>query len=404
MSLHPSQAAFLDSNATLRGFVGGRGAGKSFVGAYDLLRRAQPGSLYMVVAPTYPMLKDATFRTFCEIGRKLRFIKDVYHGDLRVVLGNGAEVLFRSADNPERLRGPNLSGVWLDEASLIDRAAYDIVLACLREHGEMGWLSATFTPAGQNHWTYDVFGKNTDGAALFHSTTYDNPFLPANFYATVKDQYSPIRARQELGGEFVNIEGAEWPAEWFEPRIWFDEWPKNGLKVITLDPSKGRGDKWGDYSAFITLWYADGIMYVDADMANDRNLSTLIEMGVDMHGRWKPDAFGCESVLFQELILENMVKLSEQRGIPFNGWGIETQGVPKEVRIRRLTPFLSRNQIRFKGGSPGAELLVRQLMEFPNGDHDDGPDALEMAVRLVENLSGGTITEVVSNLSDRRGQ
>jgi predicted phage terminase large subunit-like protein len=350
------------------------------------------------------MLKDATFRTFCEIGRKLRFIKDVYHGDLRVVLGNGAEVLFRSADNPERLRGPNLSGVWLDEASLIDRAAYDIVLACLREHGEMGWLSATFTPAGQNHWTYDVFGKNTDGAALFHSTTYDNPFLPANFYATVKDQYSPIRARQELGGEFVNIEGAEWPAEWFEPRIWFDEWPKNGLKVITLDPSKGRGDKWGDYSAFITLWYADGIMYVDADMANDRNLSTLIEMGVDMHGRWKPDAFGCESVLFQELILENMVKLSEQRGIPFNGWGIETQGVPKEVRIRRLTPFLSRNQIRFKGGSPGAELLVRQLMEFPNGDHDDGPDALEMAVRLVENLSGGTITEVVSNLSDRRGQ
>jgi predicted phage terminase large subunit-like protein len=291
----------------------------------------------------------------------------------------------------------------MDEASLIDRAAYDIVLACLREAGEMGWLSATFTPAGMNHWTYDVFGKNTDGAELFHAATLDNPFLPGNFYQTIKDQYAPMRARQELGGEFVNVEGAEWPAEWFGPSIWFDEWPTVGLQVVALDPSKGRGDKWGDYSAFVRLRYCDGVMYVDADMANDRNLATLIEMAVDMQWRLKADAFGCESVLFQELILQNMVALSEQRGVPFAGWGIETQGVSKDVRIRRLTPYLARGAMRFKGGSPGAELLVRQLMEFPNGDHDDGPDALEMAVRLVENLAGGTITEAVSNLSDRRG-
>jgi hypothetical protein len=37
---------------------------------------------------------------------------------------------------------------------------------------------------------------------------------------------------------------------------------------------------------------------------------------------------------------------------------------------------------RFKGGSPGARLLIEQLRDFPCGDHDDGPDALEMAVRL----------------------
>jgi hypothetical protein len=38
--------------------------------------------------------------------------------------------------------------------------------------------------------------------------------------------------------------------------------------------------------------------------------------------------------------------------------------------------------LRFKRDSAGARLLVRQLRDFPNGDHDDGPDALEMAVRL----------------------
>jgi hypothetical protein len=33
--------------------------------------------------------------------------------------------------------------------------------------------------------------------------------------------------------------------------------------------------------------------------------------------------------------------------------------------------------------------LVQQLQEFPVAEHDDGPDALEMAVRLAEELFSG---------------
>jgi predicted phage terminase large subunit-like protein len=60
--------------------------------------------------------------------------------------------------------------------------------------------------------------------------------------------------------------------------------------------------------------------------------------------------------------------------------------VNKLVRIRRLTPLLSHGNIRFKGGSRGARLMVEQLRDFPNGDHDDGADALEMASRLAGQL------------------
>jgi predicted phage terminase large subunit-like protein len=62
-------------------------------------------------------------------------------------------------------------------------------------------------------------------------------------------------------------------------------------------------------------------------------------------------------------------------------WTLNNQ-VNKQVRIRRLTQYLGQKQIRFKANSPGARLLVNQLREFPLGDHDDGPDALEMAIRL----------------------
>ena len=60
--LHPAQKAFLDSDATFRAFCGGIGSGKTWAGAYDLIRRAKPGRLYLVIAPTYAMLSDATFR------------------------------------------------------------------------------------------------------------------------------------------------------------------------------------------------------------------------------------------------------------------------------------------------------------------------------------------------------
>jgi hypothetical protein len=34
---------------------------------------------------------------------------------------------------------------------------------------------------------------------------------------------------------------------------------------------------------------------------------------------------------------------------------------------------------------------VQQLMDFPVGDHDDGPDALEMALRTMIELWNGRV-------------
>ena len=63
--------------------------------------------------------------------------------------------------------------------------------------------------------------------------------------------------------------------------------------------------------------------------------------------------------------------------------------VNKQVRIRRLGPYLAQRRLRFLQGSPGTQLLVDQLRDFPLGTHDDGPDALEMALRLAEEHHSG---------------
>lgn len=198
----------------------------SFVGSYDLLRRAKPKRLYMVVAPTYRILKDASFRTFIDNCRKFNFVRHINHSDLRVELGNGAEVLFRSAENPDSLRGPNLSGCWVDEAQDVVEEAYDIMIACLREAGEQGWVGTTFTPKGKQHWTYKLFGKNEEkqeagdpthnpDVALYRAKTRDNPFLPATFEGTLRGKYTSERSRQELEGVFLDTGGKMFNRGWF---------------------------------------------------------------------------------------------------------------------------------------------------------------------------------------------
>jgi predicted phage terminase large subunit-like protein len=98
--------------------------------------------------------------------------------------------------------------------------------------------------------------------------------------------------------------------------------------------------------------------------------------------------FAVEANQFQELLVADFDRATENRGgVPFPIYPVNNM-VNKEVRIRRLGSYLSRGLIRFKGSSPGAELLVQQLREFPEGDHDDGPDALEMAIRLAAETQG----------------
>lgn len=409
IQLHPAQARFSRSKALYRGFVGGRGSGKSWVGAYDLIRRVRPGRLYLVGAPTYGMLSDSTFRTFMELARELGRVEPgslrLSPPSCRLLAPRGqesAEIIFRSAEDPERFRGPNLSGAWLDEASLMDQAAYDIAIACLRQGGEVGWLSATFTPKGIGHWTFDVFGQRRENTELFHATTADNPFLPAEFEQAIRGQYgegSQI-AWQELGGKFVSLHGTEWPS-WYFDGIWFDEWPENlGLKGLALDPSKGQASKdkiadprkgrQPDDSAFV--WGGldqEGILYVDADLDCRRDTSKIVEDGLAILKRFRPDGFIGEANSFQELLLHEFIRRARERQIELAGPYAAVNTLPKVVRIRKLGPRLAKKEIRFKRGSKGTERLVRQLQDFPLGEKDDGPDALEMLVRLLLYLLRG---------------
>ncbi len=186
---------------------------------------------------------------------------------------------------------------------------------------------------------------------------------------------------------------AEWPASCFGDWIWVqpEKWPREfDLRVVCVDPSKGKGDKQGDYSAIVFLGVGkDKLYYVDA-ILDHIVLDQLVRKTLLFCEQKKPDFVGIEAEQFQELLVHEFERqCGEDYDLRWSIWKMMSRGFSKIARIRRLSQYVLNRELRFKADSPGCRLLVDQLMDFPLGDHDDGPDALEMCFRLPLEMEEG---------------
>jgi len=209
---------------------------------------------------------------------------------------------------------------------------------------------------------YDLmFQRASEGHQSFESEKQNNPIDPS------KCEWAPN-----------NFEGDD---------IYFDEWPEDTIvKVMALDPSKGKKDKSGDYQAHIQLAVdSKGILYVDADLKH-QPIKEMVAAYVETGRLFRPDVAVCEMEQFQELLLPEIEEAAASNKLLMPIEGIDTGKVPKDMRIRRLSPYITRRRIKYRRRSTGVQTLLRHMQDFPNGDHDDGPDALEMAVRRATEL------------------
>lgn len=436
IQVYPKQLQFMESTALWRSFVGGVGSGKSFVGSLDLIRRAKPGRLYLVSAPTYTMLEDSSFRSFLDVARRLGVVND--DGIKRsqpphINLLTGAEIIFRSTDKPDSLRGPNLSGVWMDEASLMDREAFDILIGRLREDGEMGWGTATFTPKGKLHWTYKKFGVGAPDTSLVHARSDENPFLPPAFVKKIREQYTSQQIKQELGGLFVDSGG-----NYYFP----DSWPKyidtgdsyrindasgqgwrhvlkaDCSRLLTLDWAMGKpkkdaatraastlshDDLKGDCTAFVVAdmsYDADGLLFL-LDAVNRRiPLAQNAPALAAMCRKWKPLVVsGDDDNLSETMLLEcrryNDIPSIKSMGIKSRNKVTRSQAAI--VRADRGKIYLPERRVGLShlGQDEWVGSLCDQLASFTgaDGEPDDLADAVSILGRLADEFRPGEDTD-----------
>jgi hypothetical protein len=206
--LNPTQQAFVTSPLRFSLYIGGIGSGKTFAGAVRAILRAleYPGSLGLIGAPTYAMLRDTTARLFFEL-LPPSLIAAYHKGEQHLILRNGSEILLRSLDTPDHARGLNLAWFWLDEATLCGHYAWRVLKGRLRQRGYATAAWATGTPQGRDGFWRDFEQAPHSNHALYRANTYANAHNLPDGYVENLGYGSSAFYQQEVMGLFVAFEG-----------------------------------------------------------------------------------------------------------------------------------------------------------------------------------------------------
>jgi len=210
--------------------------------------------------------------------------------------------------------------------------------------------------------------REGDGVASFDSEKQNEPVNPADCYFLEEEfRYWDDR----FGSESELISSLAGSPEF----------------IGACDPSLGVKGIHGDDSAIITLLRdsANGNLFVlDADIAR-RKPDQIIENALTYQRMRKYQSFGFEANCFQTVLADELKRRSAQQALYMPVTEIR-HTTDKVARIQRLQPLVRSGTLQF---SRRHRTLIEQLRMFPKAAHDDGPDALEMAVEATQNLHTG---------------
>lgn len=238
------------------GFFGGIGSGKTATGTHFGLgmAKANPYTLGFIGANSYQQLSQSTLRCFFRYVDTygLKYVYDIRppkswgikskvkkHNGI-ITFSFGPQIITRSLDNYDDIRGVEIGWFWLDETRDTKKEAWNVVkgrMRCKESNNRAGLI--TTSPNGYD-WQHDEFiikpgTLNDDGRVLnkdhIHviSSTYENrKNLPEGYIESLEDSYDSFLAKQELMGEFVNTQSG---------RVYYAYTDLNHDKNIKYEPS-----------------------------------------------------------------------------------------------------------------------------------------------------------------------
>lgn len=248
--------------------LAGRGEGKTWTGANWSHEQARlfPGSRGHLVAPTAADIRDTMvegpagmlatappeFRPFYEPSKR------------RLTWPNGSSALLFSADEPERLRGPQCWWAWADEAaSWRYPEAWDQLLFGLRM-GQRPRVVVTTTPK-PGRLLRDLLQR--PDCIVSRGKTRDNlANLSPVFLSTVVAKFQGTRlGRQELDGELLeDTPGALWTRAVIDAgRV--RSAPELRRVLVAIDPAAKSREDSNETGIVVAGVAADGHAYILAD-------------------------------------------------------------------------------------------------------------------------------------------
>lgn len=230
IKLLKAQQKFLESKTRGTIYRGGIGSGKTRIICYSAILGALKKRRSVIVSFSYPMLRDVVLSTLVsslplfglEQGRDYLINKSEM-----IVSIAGTEILLRSGDKPDSLRGLNVSDFYIDEArEFKNDSIFLILLGRIRESKDSRWYIVS-SPHG-NDWVNQLT-QSGGNVNLIVQKTADNVFLPYGYINELRSRYTSVFAAQELDAEIIEYRGDIINVAWFNVIPYVK--PSNGVRA-----------------------------------------------------------------------------------------------------------------------------------------------------------------------------
>lgn len=387
---------------------GGRGSGKTRTGAEITHRVTEIMPRLILIAPTGPDLRETMVEGVSGILATSRPGKRPLWepSKKKLTWPNGCIAQGFSAEEPDRLRGPQSGYIWGDEP-----AHWPLVEECwsnmqfgLRVQGKNGAqpkIVATSTPK-PTKWMRALMA---DPLTITHRvSTYANlENLAETFRRTVLDRYEGTRlGKQELHGELLeDVEGALWQWDMF---LWEETHPQLARVIVAVDPA-GSANQNSDETGIVVLGIsADKKIYILGDYTGKYTPGQWGDKVMDLAEEFSADAVVAEKNYGGEMVRHVLEVAAERRD------GVSPRILPvtsrrgKQLRAEPVVALYEKHRIIHVGKRGDlASLEEEQTMWVPGeGDSPNRVDALVHGVHdLAKNIMPAAVADPNKLLRNR---
>jgi phage terminase large subunit-like protein len=352
--------------------LAGRGWGKTRTGAEYTRKVSEKVGRLALIAPTATDARDTMVEgesgliAVCERAG----IKANYEpAKRRFTFASGARATLFSAEEPNRLRGPQHGFAWLDEPAhmpLIDEVWSNLLFGLRLPPRPHVIVTTTPTP---KKWVRKLVTE--DDTVVVRGKTHDNLSNLADQYRKIIAGYEGTRlGRQELYGEILeDVEGALWQQEF----LIYADWAIEDLDriVVAIDPA-GTANRRSDETGIVTAGMQrkvpgehDERAFVLADSSGQLTPSEWAKQAMRDYDRFGADAIVVETNFGADMVKENL------RHNGFDGRVIESRATRgKQVRAEPIVALYEQHRVwhRAISGVTTVEKLEEEMLTWVPGE------------------------------------
>lgn len=392
--------------------LAGRGSGKTHTASNWIGERAAvyDHTRWLVTAPTSNDIRATCFEGDSGLLNIIpsSLIKDYNKSLFELTLKNGSMIRGIPASEPERFRGTQWHGAWMDELCAFEYIddAYDQIQFTLRLRDprlKRVQTIITTTPKPLELITDLNEGKVGGDVYVSRASSYDNrDNLSPTFFKQLETYEGTDLGRQEIYGEILDPENAG-----IVKRKWFKLWgaeketPKLEYVLASYDPATSEKTH-NDPTACVVLGLfekMDGGMCALLMDAWDHHLS-YPELRRKVTDDYKEVVYGADNTFAKgkktDLILMedksagiSLLQELQQAGLPVMSYN--PGRADKVQRMNIVAPLIAKGRIYVPEDAenpgevaPWAKRFIRQVCSFPEAKgHDDYVDALSQALRVL---------------------